>query len=273
LLLLYRQTLIISYYFSKYSNAEKIDTIAWASVEKMAHLSFEIKHINEYLIESYKEIITDSDSDEDYAVLKLLFKHKIKDISELLLHLSSSNETLRSDWLGVVSLKTKEEIAHTYEKLNDYLGNWKMLEFFNNQTNVNVDESEKISEIIKNMENIEKEINFIPKSNFYYRNGPAVRVSQDIKTNDNGILTIEVLRETYIATGSGKIKPEYQNIPIVNTKLISCPLGANIDDDFTINPGCGTRFDFNITLKSIKKNKYLFIGKYEIEYLLKNSYE
>lgn len=96
-------------------------------------------------------------------------------------------------------------------------------------------------------------------------------MSQYVKTNDNGILIIEVLRETYIATGSGKIKPEYRNIPIINTKLISCPLGANLDDDFTINPGCGTKFDFNITLKSIKKNKYLFIGKYEIEYLLKNS--
>jgi len=253
---------IISYFFSKSSNTDKIDTIAYASVEKMANLSIQLKRMVDYLNKSYKEIITDTSETNDKNISILLFKHKINDIRELLLNISSSNETLRADWLGVVSEETKEKIQHTYQKLNEYLGNWDLL---NTATSSGDGDLDDVTEIINNMKTVEKELKFIPRSNFYAMVGRVVKVTQTSKSNTTGVLKIEIIKDTYRATGTGKIEPNFESVPYIKVKLISKPRDIEETDIICI-PGCGTVFDFNITIKSKTYQKFLALGEYEFEY-------
>ena len=98
---------------------------------------------------------------------------------------------------------------------------------------------------------------------------PAVRVDQQSASatpyKQTGKLIIQVQRETYIATGSGKLDPQMKNVPQIAVRLVASPAGAK-PEGIMIRPGTGTTYDFNITMKSMAYGKYLQLGEYQFEY-------
>jgi len=98
---------------------------------------------------------------------------------------------------------------------------------------------------------------------------PAVRVGQQIivaaPDNQKGRLTIEVQRDTYVATGSGKLEPQMNSVPHIAVRLVSSPEDAK-SNNFSVRPGTGTTYDFNITMKSMVYGNYLQKGIYIFEY-------
>lgn len=102
------------------------------------------------------------------------------------------------------------------------------------------------------------------------QSGPVSRFSQNVQVNteeeNSGELNIEVLRESKIATISGKFEPAFKSIPKeFSAELISAPVENK--DDISVTYGVGKVFDFNIHLKH--KLGYLPIGNYVVKYKAK----
>jgi hypothetical protein len=99
---------------------------------------------------------------------------------------------------------------------------------------------------------------------------PAVSVEQDAESNvsqeyNRGIIRINVLRDTVIATGSGKLMPAMNGIPFVSAKLEKMPEGYS-SEDVKYSAGTGTTFDFNVNIRSVRYNIPLPIGEYVFSY-------
>lgn len=98
---------------------------------------------------------------------------------------------------------------------------------------------------------------------------PAVDVEQeiDIASQDynRGILRVRVLRDTVIATGSGKLTPMMSGIPFVKAKLERAPEDCE-RDLVKYSAGTGTAFDFNINMKSSDYRVRLPVGEYVFSY-------
>jgi hypothetical protein len=267
-------SIIVSFYFSKTSNAEKIDTIAQASVDKMVALSIELKSLRDYVDKSQKSINSDIDQKKlDLKASRTVIDHNMIAISEMLFTLYSSNEVLRGDWLGIVSPATRAKIERKYAQLNKLFDDLNFVESLSDKSDISADESEKFREKLKDIRETEKSLQLVP--NVLSRTSPAVRVEQFIeKVEDDhhtGQLVIEVIRETYIATGTGKIQPNFQGIPSVWAELVTAPSGLVVGTDLSVSAGCGTVFDFAVTIKSIKLNVFLQKGRYVFNYSLKKS--
>lgn len=105
--------------------------------------------------------------------------------------------------------------------------------------------------------------------------GPTVAVSQEVDGGaspdyNRGLMTITVLRNTQIATGSGKLTPEMNGIPLLNVQLLEMP------DDFPaqmmkFTAATGTNFDFNINLRSATYHNPLPAGRYVFSYEAKST--
>ena len=98
---------------------------------------------------------------------------------------------------------------------------------------------------------------------------PAVSTRQAFsggnEEHQSGTLYITVLRQTYTATGSGKLSPHMRAKPWLNIQLQSAPPEFN-SDTTKYTCGTGTTFDFNITLKSIEYGVPLPMGEYVFAY-------
>lgn len=97
---------------------------------------------------------------------------------------------------------------------------------------------------------------------------PVVQFSQKIishtESEASGELIVEVLRQSQIATITGKFKPPFKEIPKqFSATLTSLPDGIN-KDDILLTYGVGKIFDFNVHLKH--RNGNLPLGEYVIEY-------
>jgi hypothetical protein len=104
---------------------------------------------------------------------------------------------------------------------------------------------------------------------------PAVSVEQDTESGESPdynreIIRIHILRDTAIATGSGKLKPAMSEIPFVIAKLEKMPDGYSTDH-IKYSAGTGTCFDFNINIKSVDYNIPLPIGEYVFSYEAKTT--
>lgn len=101
---------------------------------------------------------------------------------------------------------------------------------------------------------------------------PVSQFSQEILLNTeqekSGRLIIDILRDSKIATITGKFHPAFKNIPEeFSAKLVSAPMEDF--NDIVLTYGVGKVFDFNIHLKSRSGN--LPLGSYIIEYKAKNN--
>lgn len=104
----------------------------------------------------------------------------------------------------------------------------------------------------------------------YQSSNPAVSVSQEVDINpspdlNTGILRINVLRNTQIATGTGKFMPKMNGTPHVSATLVKMPDDL-AKDMVKYSAGTGTNFDFNINIKSATFHNALPIGEYIFSY-------
>lgn len=95
----------------------------------------------------------------------------------------------------------------------------------------------------------------------------VVRMSQipEIATAkvNNGTICVKLKRPVYNFTCSGKLSPELDEIPTIRAKLIRHP---NDVPSLKITSGTGTRFDFNIHVKTLLNGLQFPVGEYEFEY-------
>lgn len=100
--------------------------------------------------------------------------------------------------------------------------------------------------------------------------GPVVSVSQEVGENaspeyNRGIIRITVLRDTPIATGTGKLIPEMSSTPILSVRLLKMP-DSYPADMLKFVTATGTNFDFNINLRAVSIREPLPSGDYVFSY-------
>jgi len=265
---------ILGYYFAKFSNSEKIDTIAERSTEKMVHLTLQLHHLKNYLRDT-EDVADEEQVLNNYAALNA-YRHRTLAAAEMAASLAYSNETFRSDWLGIVSDSTKKGIEKRYEAVRQFFQDHDTIEKLKLQqtqgeavANGNTDATARIKELQKRLEDMQ---NTLPIQSLVPRpvvKQPAVVVNQRIKQTtaefQEGDLIVEVLRPVFNATGSGKLNPPMSQVPRVSVSLIESPPGLD-KENFKCSPGAGTNFDFNVSFKSTAFGIQLPVGKYIFQY-------
>lgn len=104
--------------------------------------------------------------------------------------------------------------------------------------------------------------------------GATVSVSQEVDSGSSpdhncGTMTIEVLRNSPIATGSGKLNPEMNGVPILSVHLLEKPEGFP-EEMMKYTAATGTNFDFNINLRATSYREPLPAGRYVFGYEAKS---
>ncbi|MCX5796796.1 MAG: hypothetical protein NTY77_14975 [Elusimicrobia bacterium] len=261
---------IVGYYFARVSTSEKVDTIAEQSTEKMVHLSLQLQHLKSYLQETVE--VAEEESHVNIMAEMNAYRHRVEAAAETAASLASSNETFRSDWLGIVSDSARGAIEKKYEKLREYLQDAETYERLKTERiagGTTAAEDEKLRAVEARIEIARKQL---PIQQLPFRplvHQPAVSVEQVIKeaseSHQTGTLKVKVIRPVFMATGSGKLTPPMRSVPWISHKLVSHPAEL-IVDNFRASPGTGTTYDFNICLKSMMFGVYLPLGEYVFEY-------
>lgn len=269
-------SVVVGYYFSKLSNSEKIDTIANASTEKMVHLSLQLLNLSMFLKKTIQMGIERTENDEISSALAA-YEHRINAAAIMTDTLSTSSEVFRGDWLGVVSPETKSNIEKKHAKLRSYRQDSEILEKYaaanENWNEGQIDSSlmNKIEEIELRMEETEKHLplHSVSIPNPRYLRPLAVQVEQAIHsssaTTQTGSISLTIMREVGVATGSGKLSPKMKRIPEISAKLVKAPEGFQAE---LANQICktGTKYDFNIHIRPTSKAYKLPLGTYSFNY-------
>ncbi|WP_051566867.1 RelA/SpoT domain-containing protein [Herminiimonas sp. CN] len=98
----------------------------------------------------------------------------------------------------------------------------------------------------------------------------TVSVTQNVTGNptnnfNTGTLKITVLRDTPIATGTGKFNPVMSGVPTISVKLKKSP--SYFDEGMMVlSANTGTTYDFNINMRAVSYKEPLPAGEYEFIY-------
>lgn len=265
-------TWVVSSWFSRKESNEKIDTIAERSFEKMAMLTLQIERAKKFLVDTIK--LSQSEADKiDAGAGLLAYKHRINGSIATLDQISTSNDTFRADWLGVVSPEMKQTLTDKVEALASLPA--VVSELSRGQSDVS--EAGVIGEFEKKVENVERAV------------AGAGRLIDELKSRKNrknkdpvaeiiqaplldgtpflqrGTLKISVQRLTFRATGTGALNPHMHSSPQVIVKLTSWPDTASAET-LRYPVGVGTNFNFNVGLRSGIAGVSLPLGDYVFEY-------
>jgi hypothetical protein len=238
-------------------NIRKIDGIAERSADKMDLISIQIERAKQFL----RDTIAISDSarvahDADAALYA--YRHRVAGAMQSLDQIGSSNDAVRSDWFGVVSPEMRDKLETRFKQVE------RLPEILDEaRRNPETSQSEPISAVFGAGKIVEEAKRRAVRP-------PAVRVEQsiaDLSTGEHqaGEIVIEVIRETFTATGTGKFSPEMSARPFVKHLLKEFPAEIT-PSEFSIKIGVGTNFDFNVMLKSTEYGKFLPMGKYVVSY-------
>lgn len=134
-----------------------------------------------------------------------------------------------------------------------------------------------LSEILEGVRHIQRSLpptRAVEEGNTFAAGGfsgrlPAVATAQEFgggsEALQTGILRISVLRQTFTATGSGKLIPPMREKPWVTVQLLSAPPEYR-GNSVKFTCGTGTTFDFNITLKATEYGVSIPPGEYVFSY-------
>lgn len=105
--------------------------------------------------------------------------------------------------------------------------------------------------------------------------GAVVTAKQEVDGNATpecncGIMRLTLLRDTQIATGSGKFIPEMCSPPVLSVSLLEKPEGYPAEM-IKYSAATGTNFDFNINLRAAKYREPLPRGEYVFSYEAKTA--
>ena len=263
---------VISSWFAKKESNEKIDTIAERSFEKMAMLTLQIERAKKFLVDTIKLSQSDAEKMDQGAGL-LAYKHRINGTIATLDQISTSNDTFRADWLGVVSpemkrlLSTKIDALATLPSLVSELSRSQGEPQEFNGTPSNLD---------KRLEEVERAVTGAGRLIGELKPKPApkkervAKIVQDpvaggTAEHQTGTLTIVVERLTFRATGTGSFTPHMNALPEMVIKLAAWP-DTTSPEKLKYPVGVGTIMDFNIGLQSGVPGVSLPLGDYVFEY-------
>ncbi|MBP0601316.1 hypothetical protein J8I01_02105 [Aeromonas sanarellii] len=85
---------------------------------------------------------------------------------------------------------------------------------------------------------------------------PAISVTQEIQHVDDqvqsGLFTVTLNKNMKFATGTGKFKPFFEDVPDLEVELVDSPYSS--EDPFKLSYGCGTVKNFNVHLRGYGEN-------------------
>lgn len=85
---------------------------------------------------------------------------------------------------------------------------------------------------------------------------PAISVTQEIQHVDDqvqsGLFTVTLNKSMKFATGTGKFKPFFEDVPDLEVELVDSPYSS--EDPFKLSYGCGTVKNFNVHLRGYGEN-------------------
>lgn len=255
----------ISAWFARKESNDKIDAIAERSFEKMAMLTLQIERAKKFLVDTIKL----SQSETDGKLGMSAYKHRINGSISTLDQISASNDTFRADWLGVVSEKMKIDLKTKLEALSN------VQEIVNDLSKGQEKDAIGDAEFDKKIQTAEREVAGagrligelkvakLPKP-------PVADVSQQPEgeqspTVQQGLLTIDVRRLTFRATGTGAFIPHMSALPWVTITAEQWPELAR-PEQFRFPVGVGTNFNFNVMLSSTTYGESLPLGRYVFRY-------
>lgn len=266
LILTFTASSIIAYWFSKFSNREKVDTIAERSTEKMVYMSGQLERVKTYL----EECEHTARREPTVGGAINAYRHRAQGAAELIASLRDLNEAFRADWLGVVSNRMRRLIEKKHKSLREYTDAVSILYHQKKHTDKNVSQTE----LQKEREAAKEKINEITKtlpvpSAANLPKTPAVKRNQLVEDGGTdmaqaGQITLTLLRPIYSAVGTGKLTPAMRGIPNVTVELVSAPMPKG--QAWSFNVRVGTNVDFNINMKSATPEKPLLLGDYTFKY-------
>ncbi|MDR9876575.1 hypothetical protein RJC98_15395 [Pseudomonas allii] len=260
-------SLIFSYFFAKSGVFEKNDPIAEASAEKIVNLSISIDRLKEFLLSSIDSVESKNDSAE---VQLNGLKNRIESAAEMAVLLALSNQTFKTDWLGVVSSSMRDKIEQKYLATTEWINATDKRQKLEKKLEASGGNSALAAEIVAQLRTtdlkIESLADTIPSVTVPLKKSPATAVNnQTYSVQDEfkqaGQITVSVFRGVTLATGSGKLSPKMVASPHVEVKLESSPEEFDAGK-FKIYPGTGTNYDFNVTIKSIVPGQLVPVGDY-----------
>lgn len=267
---------VISSWFAKKESNEKIDTIAERSFEKMAMLTLQIERAKKFLVDTIK--LSQSDSEKLNANAGLLaYKHRINGTIATLDQISTSNDTFRADWLGVVSPEMKKALSAKVDALATLPS--LVNELSRSQGDIN-ELTTPDSSFGKKIEEVERavtgagrlldELTIKPPKK---EKEKVAKITQNFSDNNSeliqsGTIIILVERLTFRATATAKLIPPMAELPEVSVKLTSFPEAA-VSENLRYPVGVGVSSDFNIGLHSGVPGLALPFGAYVFEYSAK----
>jgi hypothetical protein len=272
-------SVIIGYWFARFSNLEKVDTIAERSTEKMVLLSLQLDDLRTYLEDTEQIALSELPRGTTAGALNA-YRHRTQAAAHLISTLANSNETFRGDWLGVVSARMRQEIEQKYENLRRYFEANHTLRgrssggeqgHTNSRENAPDTVAQEILEAQQTIEQIRKDLPITVHTSPPVGQVQAVAVKQEtgnLLTNKSqeGEITLTVIRDAFMITGTGKLTPKMISKPYIKLDLVSSP-EPYTRERWHYTVGVGTNFDFNIKLKSNMYGTPLATGDYKFRYL------
>ncbi|WP_158545477.1 hypothetical protein [Bremerella cremea] len=233
----------------------------------MINLSNELMRLSTYLEET-EEV---ADQEFNHYAAQNAYRHRIEAAARMAQNIAITNVTLGNDWLAVASADTATAIDRKYAAFRSQIEDVQELERLQqtnatSQANVSIPIENRIAEIEQRMLARQDSIPKIPVRQVAQK---AVIANQQIdEASDNrqsGYLTLSVVRDLFIATGSGTLQPHMTSVPSIHVELIKSPPEVDTKS-LLIRPGTGTTYDFNITLKSTAFNVFVPKGDYRFRY-------
>jgi hypothetical protein len=235
----------------------------------MAMLTLQIERAKKFLVDTIKLSQSDAEKSNDASGM-LAYKHRINGSIATLDQISTSNDTFRADWLGVVSPAMKQTLLDKIEALATLPS--VVSELSRTQLDGNSSEEEAFD---KKVETVGKAVTGAGRliDELKAKKSPRVPVAdieqsaslENTETFQAGTLMISVKRLTYRATGTGALNPRMLVNPDVTVKLVKWPQTTQ-PESVRYPVGVGTNFNFNIGLHSGIAGVSLALGDYIFEY-------
>ena len=248
---------IVSAWFATFTSTDKIDTIAEQSFDKMINLTVQLDQAKLFLRNAIDAGEREYRGRGETFARKAL-EHRIDGAMNMIDLIQTSNEALANDWLGVVSGSMARQLREKkkgLDQLSKVVGGGPSVD-------APLDSSSNMSD-------------YIPGAGRLLRAasdpalGPAAKISQTGHSGDGhsqmGIMVIDVIRDTWAATGTGKLDPQMAGVPRVAVTLTNAPSHCD-RSRISHHSATGTNRDFNINLRSTVRNTFLPQGQYVFEY-------
>ena len=243
----------------------KINTIALQSSEKILNLSTQLWRLEQFIEESLERASAEPTSAVTLAVLT----NRLVSTSYMARILRASNNTLLSDWKGVVSADIKGSIEEQIRGVSDIIDGYAEIDAARAEDVDAVSDEELNEQLEAKLKEIRSRRQQLPAA--VAPDLPAPRPAVSIRQftteagpeSQNGKLQIRILRSVSNATGSGKLEPRMSASPRVTVRLRSSPMP---ESEVHTSVGVGTTYDFNIHMKPAIPGGRLKPGVYEFDY-------